>query len=545
MIRSIFWCSILFLCPSILIGQSEQQDWKSNYYYSSLTCIDFVQAFYPDLDAEAADKICSERILGFKLAAIRRQYDLGIKAEVETFLCDTISPASFAQHLEINYQLSEKEALQDLLHLKSYLQSIVHSLEESMPDELLDLNLLRQKHQLLTVHIDRIIRKNYLMYNDPDSNYPKWMKSINLYHDNDFLSLVGPNLDKDYTGGFKFEWTTDYLKLRFLNSRLVSKQILSYQSVLFGGEGYSPYVRFDIDEFRADSLLNNTQEDDTFISPLDLPGVKNEMRKNQMKSDRPFASFQYVARAKYRMHVQGIFRGRSIIKVGRVGGEIGRNIQAIIHQDLITNSQQVLNWEDQIASGGRYAFNVDHSFDFMLLSKRNTLFDRSENREANFYYIPKWLNIYMPLDISYGTVYTYQEFGIGFTNKHFIFQNQNYGFRQEKGSYPFLLNIDYRIRHVTHNGFLEGIGLFAPFEDDILDTEPVNKYVLSAENVAKWLHSTNLSFSVQSRKVTLFYQQSILLSPEYIFPEDQRHDDSNFNSRKIFGYGRLGFNATL
>lgn len=119
----------------------------------------------------------------------------------------------------------------------------------------------------------KVITNNMQTFYDSITEYYRYygakkkiLKGVRFYTDNDLLSF-SDNRDHEYTGGFRLELITDYFGTKILSFRRDHKY-LSYQSILFGFELYTPDV------------LNVEDVED-----LD-------------KNDRPFASFQYFGRSR-------------------------------------------------------------------------------------------------------------------------------------------------------------------------------------------------------------------------------------------------------
>ncbi len=456
---------------------------------------------------------------------------------------------SFQRSVMELINLKNSNNLKRVLIQRQYYNSIFKMEIAGLSSYNSNITLFEKKIKVIDEIIDKKIRNSYMHYSHKDQ--PKQvLKSIHIYHDNDVLSIKGPNLDRDYTGGVRVELTTDYLKMRVLKRLWNSDDVLSFQSVLISGEGYTPYIRFDETQYRDYGFLSKTPTDTSFLHPVDLIELKDTLKQQQEISDRPFASFQYLARGKYRIHKSGIWRGRSYFKVGIVGGKVGENLQAVLHRDLATKSQRVLNWENQIANGGRLAYNIDHHFDFMLFSRSSSL-GKLEGYED----LPKWLNFYLPTEAAFGTVNTHWGAGIGFSNKNFLQQNGlndftrrkvwDHNLRKEIWTSPFLFAWELKFRHVIHNSMLSGLGICKAFKEDLLDDEAVTVYALDDSDVKSLIFSTNLRLGISINKVNIYYIQDIILGHEYNVTSVSRSPNPLFNSQKNFGYGRIGLNFKI
>jgi hypothetical protein len=423
-----------------------------------------------------------------------------------------------------------------------------------------EIKFLLTNQEVLNEHLDYIVDRFYNFYSHSESK-PKFIKSIHVFHDNDVFMFSKKNADRDYTGGFRFELTTDLLKMRLFRSALNGDHVLSYQSLLVGGEGYTPYVRFDEDELRnVYGLKLMRQAGDLFYNDSDLALIQNFMTSNQERSDRPFASFQYIGRGKYRLHNFGHLRSKSFTKIGKVGGEVGKNIQAIIHQDLSVGSQRVLNWERQIAQGGRLAINTETQLDLMVLSQKATLRRHSgysSTNDAN-HNIPSWVNVYTPVEWALGTVHTYIGTGIGFSTKSFTELSglNDLKLRIDQSSPLFnrvlnslVINMEWKNRYIVHNSMLEGLGFFKPFKDDPLDDEALTVYTLKDKDINRWTSTVDFSLSLRLRKMTVNYSQQRFLRKEFEVKNlsglGSSTLDPNFTSPSFYGFGRFALNFIL
>jgi len=411
---------------------------------------------------------------------------------------------------------------------------------------------LQAKLDLVDDYINMVSEINYQQYR-PQQTGDTWLKSIHVFHENDIFFFPGRNLDRDYTGGFRIEFMTDQFKMRILKNWGNNQRTLSYQSILVGGEGYTPYIRFSEEELKDRGVLYDIDSSTMFFTDPSLDSIKNHMRENQRLTDRPFASFQYLARGKYRILASGLARMQSFFKFGIVGGEVGKDIQAIIHQDFDPEAQRVLNWEDQIGSGGRFALNVEHKLDLSLLSNDFSVFGEGDKVLDFMEDLPTDFNIYAPFEVAFGTVHTHVGTGIGIMNQSFreisgtnvpkLVANRSYSFCRRIWE-STTLGLEYNYRYVIHNSMLEGVGIYKPFQDDLLDDEAVTVYKLDAEDVARHLHRLTFRLVYRVEKVAVFYHQTRFLNKEFEV-QDEAPLYSEFATPDLYGYGRIGLNFFL
>ncbi|HAP59180.1 MAG TPA: hypothetical protein DCR93_06625 [Cytophagales bacterium] len=412
---------------------------------------------------------------------------------------------------------------------------------------------LQEKLDLVDDYINMVSEINYVQYR-PQQSGDTWLKSIHVYHENDIFFFPGRNLDRDYTGGFRFEFMTDQFKMRLFKNWGNTPRTLSYQSILLGGEGYTPYIRFTKEELEDRGVLYAIDSATMFFTDPSLDSIQNHMRANQRYTDRLFASFQYLARGKYRIWDNGLARMQSFFKFGIVGGQVGKDIQSVIHQDFDSDAQRVLNWEDQIGSGGRFALNVEHKLDLALLASQDLSVFGSNPKAKNFLErLPTDLNIYAPFEVAFGTVNTHVGTGIGIMNK---------SFREVSGTnVPQLVvdrtfcpsrriwesstvGLEYNYRYVIHNSMLEGVGFTEPFEDDLLDDEAVTVYRLDEQHVTRHLHRLTLHLAYRVDKISIFYHQTRFLNKEFEV-KDRTPLYEEFATPDFYGYGRIGLNFLL
>lgn len=406
---------------------------------------------------------------------------------------------------------------------------------------------VQKKRERIDGTIRQIVTNDYLHY-DYHETSDKLLKYIHLYHDNDVFLFSNINKDRDYTGGFRLEFATDRLKIKLFKFGKRDHNYLHYQSFLIGGEGYTPYIRFTEDELLSRNVLYEIDPTTNFFTQRSLDSIQNYLNRNQQLADRPFASFQYIGRGKYKLHHNGNYRRWGFLKIGKVGGPVGENIQAIIHNDLTTGSQRVLNWSNQIANGGRFAVNLEWKSEFSLLSENSYIVNFKKNPEAKKHRILKHVNVYVPVEFALGTVHTHAGGGIGISNKSFLNTNgtNDVKFVNYRGLHTIrriwlntYINVEYNYRHVIHNSMLEGMGIINPFGDDPLDDEAVTVYKLREEDINRNLHSLSWQIGIRVKRMTIFYKQVRLFNKEFSV-EGAKPVYEEFQTEKWYGYGRLG-----
>ena len=455
--------------------------------------------------------------------------------------------------------------------------------------------------KLVANRLDEVISNKYSQYKYSTSSN-QLIKGISFYHDNDIIAMnlfdklypnktkngipAQYNLDKNYTGGAGLEIATDLLKMRLFPT-FSNNRILSYQSVFFGIEAYTPFIRIPLYDNNGKVLK------DAFGNPKNETTLKQE-REFSYANDRPFASFRYFGRAKYRINPVGSIRSKSQFKVGKIGGDLAYNVQKTLHRDQI-QSPEVFGWDTQIGSPGRFAWNIDHNIDLMIISKASCIFRNRyrfekyekntenyksgkgrlpENQPKSEKEIQKIIeekeksskNFYLPTEFHIGNELTAVGVGLGFSNKDF---------KKRSGRYDFLpinrnpnknpdnglhISIEARYRYVIHNSLLEGFG--------VTSTYPVNPHFFIDETVKVPIKDSNGNIqylekfrdnriSNDEMKRHIFYLSSNL---SYRFKKSTFYFDLNYNTRefnrnvnlnyknydwKFYGWGRIGASFLL
>lgn len=429
---------------------------------------------------------------------------------------------------------------------------------KKMPEEMQIRNM-----KIISSRLSNIQSKNYVLYQSPYAQNKK-VKSIELHMDNDVFMLgKNVNQDREYTGGGALAFTTDYLKWRWFNTRWLRDKLfkkdesgmrvlqtrrvmLSYQSIKLGMQFYTPYIRYRSNFDLADTLY---------------------------KLDRPFASYVYLERSKFRIWSKGLVRSEGNFQIGKVGTNIGRDIQAVLHQDATVSSQKVYGWDKQINNGGRWTIQVNHKIDVMLFSNTNrhiSIFNKwfRNNISLNTCDVEyhKRFNTYSSWELFLGTYYTAVGTGLYMSAADFKSQSgQNMLMARKKNikEYGFNWEIGFKYRRVVHNTTLEGIGFTQSFPDDRHDDESLSPYVIPKDKIRRDLFFLDAKIAVRWRKMTVYYSLSYFPKEYEIDLEDysslskfaNANDDDqsfyrnkvipelqNFNAKKYYGFGRIGVN---
>lgn len=412
---------------------------------------------------------------------------------------------------EIRHKLEgikgEHYALKYLLHeYKNHIQK-----EEQSPDYSVYIGGLKENQKSIAARLNYLLNRDYCSYTDPLLS-PKLIKGINIYHDNDFFNPLINNEDYNYTGGGRIEVQTDYLNMGFLLHLFprYNKKILSYQGVFFGVEAFTPFYNHD-------------------------EHITEQERDLLYQKDRPFGSYQYLGRTKYRLHYDGLWRAKSTLRIGIIGGTIGRIVQAVLHKDQTPSSIKVIGWDKQIANGGRLAWNADYELNLMLFSTTNNrdIIDLLKKKQSSNVFSNKdrlqGVNLYAISNIYAGNYLTAFDIGLGISGLGFKEQdgNNNISLKpHQKCNVNWFLNLKYR--RVIHNTMLEGFGLFNTYDDDPRDDEPISHYQLESSEVNRNVFFADFGVSFRINKTTVF--------GKYVFHTNEFKMDRN----PFYGWGTLG-----
>ena len=351
---------------------------------------------------------------------------------------------------------------------------------------------LKRNLAILENHMNHLLKYYYCQYSYINTSN-MIIKGVSFYMDNDLFGIT--NHDMNYTGGGRIEITTDLLKMRtfpFINN----DKILAYQGVFFGTEAYTPYIR-NASIFNADTSFD--------------------------VSDRPFASYEYIGRSKYRILYNGNARMRSDFKLGVIGGNVGNVFQSVIHRDQYVSSLKPYGWDSQIASGGRFAWNIDHYFDAMLFSGQGDIF-KKERKTHN------WVNVPLHVELHFGNELTAVGAGIGFSTLSFKQQSGTGDLKIPAGkSWNWVASANISYRYVIHNSMLEGLGMIDTFEDDDDPFAPKDMYRLDENEVERNLIMGDVSLGVRFMKTTIFYKCTFN-TQEYDKPK----------AKDYYTWGRIG-----
>ncbi len=287
---------------------------------------------------------------------------------------------------------------------------------------------------------------------------------------NDGNIIFQRNDDRDYTGSVLIEVGSDYFNTRR------RRPLKTYQTVLYGFDVYTPYFS-DTLKFANDTAFNIL--------------------------DRPHASFQYFGWSKKGISRGNTYRWATIIKVGRIGGDIGGKFQNVVHQD-VSNSPRPRGWAAQIANGGRLGISLEFEQGFL---QRQIMTGFTKNL---------WVSAFAEEKI--GSYMSNASLGLRLSNKSFRQNNHNFINHRKKQIVNswlehFMYAVSFSSTYVQHNTMLEGYGFFNSIEEDNDALTPESKYFLRRDQVRRFTYLLNVTISYTARYGTFFYNWKSI-SPE-------------------------------
>jgi hypothetical protein len=189
------------------------------------------------------------------------------------------------------------------------------------------------------------------------------VRGFNFQTENDvFSGLLGfKNEDKDYSGSFRFEFYTDFLR-----------------------QGIFPLFRN-----REDNPNDETKPQDHNANSIYMHGMGFTPNRDAFplttidNTQRPYSSvfgFGWKRVATFSegpvLKLMNLKRESSIVSdifVGKVGLKLPGDVQNFLHE-YITNSDIVMGWENQIGTGGRWIFNYRVLSHVKVTTSKNALY---------------------------------------------------------------------------------------------------------------------------------------------------------------------------
>lgn len=432
-------------------------------------------------------------------------------------------------------------------------------------------SLQKRNIALIAQRTSDVEEDNFVMYKSVQAGR-RVLKDMDFFMDNDVFNFVpGMNQDRNYTGGGALTLSTDYLDMRYLNigwlKFLWDKEtdpqriVMNYQSLRLGMHFFTPYIRYRDNFALADTLYQH---------------------------DRPFASYIYLERSKYRLWPKGLVRHHGAFQIGQIGSNAGKNIQGLLHRDAATSSQKVYGWETQIANGGRWVLQLNHTFDFLLFSTSNdykSVFAPNKRNNPNRRDCWKhWgFNLIGTAQVMWGGYTSAAETGLRIASMDFTrMSGQNTLKPNRPNLYNFAFNweLGVRYRYVQHNTTLEGFGYLNTYVDDKYDDEAQDVYVLnqaayatqdmegkrvysrprgSADQVNRNLLFADVKINMRWRSVQVYYSMTFhtkefrttaidlygitnLVKPEDagFYQNTVIKDSERYTAMKMYAFGQLG-----
>lgn len=371
---------------------------------------------------------------------------------------------------------------------------------------------LIENRRMITTYIDFLIKQSYFNYNQSTST-ATLIKGSTIFHDNDvFMPLL--NEDKYYTGGGRLEVYTDFLRINYIQNFFNRNySYLSYQGVFAEVKAFTPFIRYN----------------DYINGSIDTLG-----RLQAYEQDRPFASYEYLGFANYKLHHKGHKRVKTQYRFGQIGNRRSEQVQGVLHRDQFVKSIKVIGWENQIANGGRYGVNFDYRRDWMLFSPGHDVFDRNKEKAEREARKNRQMHIHGSVEMNVGNFLTAAEVGVGISNLSFKERDNSNNFRLRPGyNTSWLLYANLGLRYVHHNTSLEGFGVFNTQEDDPTEDIPSNNYVIDKKDVARIIGLAEMGVGFRVRRATLFYKLAF-------HTREIKNPPSDF----IYGWGTVGMSFT-
>ncbi len=482
----------------------------------------------------------SERLLKKQIELIKEQNKNIVFGIIDQELLPTLNIDSLDKYDEhyLKYYLDKISHTETITWLEYVLERRLDSSEVNYFNTNLSAYVLKEVIALVRKRVEEVVSKDFSMYAFTETSNKK-VKTIYAEHTNDFLHVRQDlNEDRDLTGAFRIEVTTDWLKMRFTKLKNDnwwnpnSRSWYSYQSVFVGGEGYTPYLR-DTSIFKAGTSVDS--------------------------SDRPYASITYFGRAKYAIYRHGRFRIFSQFKIGSIGSTSPNSIQSTIHRDVTIGSVKPQGWDSQIAAGGRVAVSYEKTIELMVLSK-NWFLSRAitsftkrklginEQTHVSRFKWMEYVNISIPLELKVGHDMTSASIGVNFCTKSFKSSggiNMPFNNQRKRNHADFLFNYKLLFRYVQHNSMLEGYGVFKHAVDEDPGS-PTDPYVLRGDQIMRQLNIHEFTFNFKFRYCGLVIRQTFT-TPEFDLPVNtktykygENNEPGNHNTSPWNHYGTIG-----
>ncbi|MDZ4679826.1 MAG: DUF2219 family protein [Saprospiraceae bacterium] len=275
---------------------------------------------------------------------------------------------------------------------------------------------------------------------------PKKIRGYSIQAEQDvFSGLLGlKNLDKDYSGGFKFEFYTDYLNNGIFPLFKNRREERSGQA--------PDYVNFNSLYIIGMGLTPN-EEAITEVSPV--------------TSQRPYASIIGIGRKRIAVFEDIDLCIESDFLLGIIGTHLPGNIRNFLRKN-VTNRDHVNGWDNQVGKGGRLVGN------YRLRGYVNpfALIDESATENA--------FRLFLEPELSFGNLFINTGLGVSITDRSAQSKGLStatgsnrlhvLGDKGEAYSGGFLSHFNWEIyakyQRVFHNTLLMGM----PFQDNSVYT---------------------------------------------------------------------------
>ena len=319
------------------------------------------------------------------------------------------------------------------------------------------------------------------------------IRGYNLQTENDvFTGLLGfKNEDKDYSGGFKFEFYTDRMKggifpfFRNRNEKRNEDDYFNFNSVYVQGMGFTP----NREAFAA-------------TTPV--------------RDQRPFASLIGIGRRRVAIFETQDISIESDLFAGKVGTKAPGQFQNFLHE-YVTNSSKAEGWNNQIANGGKWVLNYRVRANINL----QRLVHRGDSSKITFFAEPH---------ISVGNLFVNYGLGLSLSDRRAASQgllspmgSNNLSILDNNGELyknGFWSHFDWQVyvkyQRVLHNTLLMGM----PFQDKSVYTirpEDLNRNVFDVGAKLIFHYYPDKEDSNAKSRNTSVYLEVIHRSKEYTY----------------------------
>ncbi len=342
----------------------------------------------------------------------------------------------------------------------------------------------------------------------------KVIRGFSMQAENDVFMAWINNEDKDYSGGFRFEFYTDYLR-----------------------QGIFPLFRNREEDLSEFSLENRLNSNSIYIHGLGFtPNRDSFVLSTPVRSQRPFSSVMGVGWKRNAVFYGLPFNNTSKVNtaivsdifIGKIGVKAPGNVQNFLHE-YVTESDFVNGWQNQIANGGKWVFTYKVASYFQM-PKRN-----AHLAVPSFFVSPEislgnlFINGGLRLSLSNQKISTIGQVGAMQSAKsNDLLKNESKPLYHDYGTNKGWFNYEVYVRtiYVAHNSTLQGL----PFYD-----KSVHK--IGVADLNRFVHDVGFKFIAHYRpdKIKEKALRNNMVFLEFIARSKE------FKFGRSHFYGNLGF----